>query len=182
MRDELVAGKYALALFNVAQKRNELEAVEADLQSLGALNRATPRFRRTLESPTVTTEFKRQMLGSTLKGRVSATTFSTLNLMLDKNRIGFMDELAAEYARLLRQHRGVVRAVAFTASPLEPAQVDRLKSALGKISGKTIELDSRVDENLLGGVVVNLEDKILDGSVRRGLDDLRETLRKVRVL
>ena len=145
-------------------------------------NRINPRFGRTLESPTVTTEFKRQLMASALKGRVSTTTFNTLNLMLDKNRIGFMDELAEDFARLLRQHRGVVRAVAWAAVPLEDAQVNRLKTALGRLSGKTIELDSRIDEKLLGGVVVNLEDKILDRSVRRGLDDLRETLMKVRVL
>ena len=182
MRDELVAAKYALALFNVALKRNELDAVGSDLLSVVALNQAQPRFGRTLESPTVTTDFKRQLLASALKGRVSPTTFSTLNLMLDKNRIGFMNELAEDFARLLRKHRGVVRAVAWAPAPLEAAQVNRLKASLSRISGKTIELDSRVDEKLLGGVVVNLEDKILDGSVRRGLDDLRETLMKVRVL
>lgn len=182
MRDALVAGKYALALFNVALKRNELDAVAADLDSVVALNRSQPRFGLTLKSPTVTTPRKRELLKVALKGRVSPTTFAVLNLMLDKGRIKMVDELSAEFTKLLRRHRGIVHAVAWTAVPLEAPQTDRLTKQLARISGKTIELENRIDAKVIGGVVVNLEDRILDGSVRHGLDELRETLMKVRVL
>lgn len=182
MRSEIVAGKYALALFNVALKRNELDAVAEDLESVDGLGRLAPAFGRTLASPTVTTEHKRELLATALGKRVTATTFSALNLLLDKQRISLLPRLAEEFRELVLRHKDIIHAVAWTAVPLDAPQTERLKTALGRLSGKTIEVENRVDERVLGGVVIGFGEKILDGSVRRGLDDLRESLMKVRVL
>lgn len=182
MRPDLVAGKYALALFNVALKRNELDAVAADLDSIDRLERLNPNFGRTLKSPTVSVEFKRGLLAAAIQNKVTATTYNTLNLLLDKHRIGLFPQMASEFRDLMLQHKGIIHAVAWTAVPLDLRQTERLKTALGRLSGKTIEVENRVDERVLGGMVVGFGEKILDGSVRRGLDDLRDTLMKVRVL
>lgn len=182
MRPDLVAGKYALALFNVALQRNELDAVSSDLDSIDQLGRISTAFGHTLESPTVTTEIKRDLLAAALKGRVTATTFSLLNLLLDKKRISLVSQLVVEFRELVLKHRGIIHAVAWTAIPLDTTETARLSKALARLSGKSIEIENRVDERVLGGMVIGFGESILDGSVRRGLDDLRDTLMKVRVL
>jgi ATP synthase F1 delta subunit len=102
--------------------------------------------------------------------------------VLGKKRVDQIPGILEKFHDLSRAHRGIVRARVRTAVTLEPALEEQLKAKLGRMTGKTIEVESRVDPEILGGVVVEFENQIIDRSVRRGLDDLRDSLMKVRVL
>jgi F-type H+-transporting ATPase subunit delta len=182
MRDAIVARKYAVALFQAASHAGEIDRVASDLSSLTELNAADPRFLRHLASPQVTTRSKKELLDTILKGRASEITRRFLLLVLDKKRLDSLFEIFEKFHELVLKHRGIVKAEVKTAVPLEPAHVDRIRSRLSRMTGKTIDLESRVDPEILGGVIVAFENQIIDRSVRRGLDDLRDTLLKVRVL
>ncbi len=182
MQDSIVARKYALALFNAALKAGKLDEVEADVSSLEAFNAGDDRFMKYMESPQVLTEAKRELLDQALKGRVSELMLRFLHLVLGKKRVDQVPGILETFHELSRAHRGIVRARVRTAVPLDAALEERMKTKLARITGKTIEVDSRVDPEILGGVVVEFENQIIDRSVRRGLDDLRDSLMKVRVL
>jgi len=181
-QDSIVARKYALALFNAAVKSGELDGVEADMTSIEAFNARDDRFMKYLESPQVLTEAKRELLDKAMKGKLAPLTLRFLHLVLDKNRVDQIPGIIEKFHDFVRQHRGIVRAEVRTAVPMESASVDRLKASLGRMTGKTIEVATRVDPDIIGGVVVEFDNQIIDRSVRRGLDDLRDTLMKVRVL
>ena len=182
MDDQIIPRKYATALFNAALKENAIDQVAGDMASLGQLISHDGRFVKYLESPQVPTGDKRSVLKSTFEKRISSATYRFLRLVLDKKRVNYLPKMAVEFEDLVRQHKGIVRAQVTTAVPLERDQADRLAGELGRITGKTVEIDSRVDPGVLGGVIVAYDNQIIDRSVRRGLDDLRETLMKVRVL
>jgi F-type H+-transporting ATPase subunit delta len=182
MQDSIIARKYATALFNATLKTGVVDKVADDLGSLGELMAADPRFLRYLESPQESTERKRELLVSMLKSRVAPTTFHFLNLIVDKKRTPFLPGIVRQFQEIVRHHHGIVKALVTTAVPLDADQGTRLRTELGRLTGKTIEIEPRVDPAILGGVIVAYENQIIDQSVRRGLDDLRDTLMKVRVL
>ena len=182
MRDPIVARKYALALFNAARNLGQLDEVAGDLTSLAEYSAAKPQMMRYLVSPQVPLSAKRELLDRAFKGRASDLTLRFLHLVLDKKRIEQLPGVFEKFHGLVRAHRGIARAEVRTAVPLEAGQSDRLRKSLGQLTGKTVEIESRMDPDILGGVVVAFDSQIIDRSVRRGLDDLRDTLMKVRVL
>ena len=182
MKDQIIPRKYATALFSAAREEKAIDQVAADMASLGELISHDGRFVKFLDSPHVSTGDKKALLKSTFEKRISSTAYRFLRLVLDKKRVNYLPGMAVEFEELVRQHRGIVKAQVTTAVPLESDQADRLAGELGRITGKRVEIDSRIDPSVLGGVIVAYENQIIDRSVRRGLDDLRENLMKVRVL
>lgn len=183
MREEVIARRYAQALFRAANRAGNLAEISEDLRNLTAFIARVEggSLRRYLESPRGL-EAKRALLHRAFEGRVSAMTFAFLELLLDKKRLTYLPDIIGRFQEYLRQQQGIVRAEVRTAMPLDPDQLERLRTRLARLTGKTIMIAGRVDPDILGGVVVTYENQIIDGSVRRGLDDLRETLLKARVL
>jgi F-type H+-transporting ATPase subunit delta len=184
VREPIVARRYAQALFRAAHRAGRLEAVSEDLKNLAGLIASMEggvSLRKYLESPRGT-EGKRALLHRAFQGRVSEMTFAFLELLLDKKRLSRLPDIIRRFEEYVREQQGIVRAEVRTAMPLDPDQLERLRLRLARLTGKTVEIAGRVDPDILGGVVVTYENQIIDGSVRRGLDDLRETLLKARVL
>lgn len=182
MDDQIIARKYATALFHAALKENAIDEVAGDMKSLGDLIAHDARFVKYLDSPSVPTGDKRALLKETFEERISSVAYRFLRLVMDKKRITYLPGMAEEFQELVREHRGIVKAQVTTAIPMDPEQAERLRGELRRITGKTVQIDSRIDPAVLGGVIVAYENQIIDRSVRRGLDDLREALMKVRVL
>jgi F-type H+-transporting ATPase subunit delta len=180
--DSIVSRKYATALFQAAVNAKAVDQVADDLNSLAGLMQVNPSFLKYLASPQEGAERKREFLKQTLESRTNPLTFRFLLLVLDKKRTTYLSGIAEEFQNQVRRHKGIVRAKVTTAMPLDQDQAGRLSLQLGRLTGKTVEIETQVDPAVLGGVIVAYDNQIIDRSVRRGLDDLKETLMKVRVL
>jgi F-type H+-transporting ATPase subunit delta len=176
MTERALARKYATALFDVAESRGEQDRVAEDLESLEALFEEDPTMRNFLEAPQVLDEHKASLVRTALEGRVSKSLLHFVLLLLEKDRIEYLMAIGEEYARMLDASRGILKTRVVTALPLEDGESKRLRQRLEKKTGKTIELVPEVDPAVIGGVIVFLEDKILDGSIRFQLQVLREEL------
>jgi len=97
-------------------------------------------------------------------------------LLLRRGRIDLLPRVAREFARLDDLRNGVVNATATSAAPLDPDEVRALTARLQRLTGGRVELTTNVDPSLLGGVVVRLGDRLIDGSVRGRLERLRSRL------
>ena len=97
-------------------------------------------------------------------------------LMLQRRRIDQLPRVAAEFRRLDNQRKGITQASATSAAELTPAEVEALTSKLEQFTGGRVELDVAVDPSLLGGLVVRVGDRLIDGSVRGRLERLRNQL------
>lgn len=182
MQDAIVARKYATALFDAARNRDALDLVADDLKGFLALEGMASGLVGFLEAPHITTEAKLTVLDNVLKERVSELTLRLLHLLIEKKRVDQLPGICERFDELLRDHRGIVAARVRTAMALDATQIDRLGQTLGRLIGKTVEVESRVDPEVMGGVVLEFGPWIVDRSVRRGLDDLRDLLMKARVL
>jgi F-type H+-transporting ATPase subunit delta len=176
LKDRGLGQRYAEALLGAAEKRRAVDPVAEDLQSILALDEKDPSFRRFLESPAVRDDAKQSLVDSVLGSRAHPLTVRFLLLLMHKKRIGHLRDAAAAYETLVEERRGIVHARVVSAVPLGPDDKTRLTQALERRTGLRFLLEPRVDEAILGGVVVQYRDQILDDSVRTRLHDLRERL------
>lgn len=176
MREESVARRYAAAYLEVALKSGDLLAARDNIRRVADTVANHGMLKALLHQPQVTTERKKSVLSEVLKGEATPATLNFVHLLTDKRRIDLLGDIATELERLVRERQNIARAIAVTAQPMHPSQVDALKASLEKQTGKTIELSTEIDPSLLGGVLVRIGDTVMDGSVRGKLDRLHEQL------
>jgi len=182
MRDRRVATRYAGALLASAKQAGVLDGVAESYAALVAMQQeGRGELRIFLDSPQVRTEEKKELLRNVFGGRVEPVLLNFVFLLIDKNRIENFRDIGEEFARLVEQEQGVMRARVTTAVALPADLEDALRGRLAALTGKTMILEKRVDPAVIGGVKVVMEDKILDGTVRTNLDLLRRTLEKAPV-
>jgi F-type H+-transporting ATPase subunit delta len=171
------ARRYARALLDVASEKGEAEALRGELAQMVAAIGAHPDLKALLANPAVSAERKRKLVAA-VAGRARASELLTrlLTLMGERDRLELLPMVADAYARLWNLQRGVVAAEAVSATPLDEAQTRAVTRALGAATGREIDLTSRVDPRLQGGMLVRMEGRTYDGSVRARLAALRRTL------
>lgn len=173
-----LAVRYAQALFDLGKKHNKLDEQLAELVKVGLILSEHPALGRSLQSPTIPSTVKKTILQKVLTGRVSDTTLHFFYVLVDKNREIYLDSITHSYKDLLRQERGQIHVVVQSAGPLSPAVQQQVQARLREYTGKTVELTYEVDPELLGGLVIRIGDRIIDGSVRHQLSQIHERLAK----
>jgi F-type H+-transporting ATPase subunit delta len=168
--------RYGQALFGAALAAGVENEVGDDLRGLLAIQGEDRIVELMMEAPNITDDEKHAFFDRVFKGRTNDLTLRFFHLLLDKRRTFISTEAAEAYIELLHAHRGEVKARVTSAGPLEDAEIEKLRAALEKRTGKKIEIDSHVNPDVLGGLVVVMGDQILDGSVRTQLREFREKL------
>ena len=176
MRDTTIARTYAEALFEVAQADDEVERYGANLHQLAGLIESDRQFRLFLETPRIDTSSKKQSLREALKKKLPGRLLSFLLLVIDKRRQRLLPSIADSYAELVDEHLGRIQ-VRITAAQEPDRKLEaELSRKLGKLLAKKIIPIYQVDERIIGGVIIRVGDRIMDGSIRRRLQLLRRRL------
>ncbi len=167
-----LARRYAKAIIGVAQEQNVLEQTGDELRVLGALAE-DPEIAEALANPLLAGPSRRG-LARTIAEQLSLRPVmrNFLCLLADHRRLDQIPAIAAQYEKLLDRQLDRVRATIMSAMPLSPEQGNALVAALSERVGQTILADYRVDPQLLGGVVIDLEGTVFDGSLRTQLATL----------
>jgi F-type H+-transporting ATPase subunit delta len=172
------AARYARALFDVVRKEGDLDQAGRDLSGFAAVVSGTPALARALSNPAVPSARKRAVVDQLLAhaGTMSPPVAKLLRLLAERDRLLLLPELDEAYQNRLREHAQIVRAEVTTAAPIGPDRVGAIRSALARTTGREVQLDTRVDPAIIGGVVTRIGSTVFDGSVARQLERLRETL------
>ena len=179
MKNEIAAGRYARALFMIAERRGEIFEALEDLRRLQALFARDPRLPRYLRSPFVPLERKRGLVRQELRQDLLAPVADFLDLLLRKKRLTLFDGMVGAYETRVRAWQGLQEAEVVSAAPLTEDEARRLHAELERITGLTIELRRRVEPALVGGLYVRIGDRVIDRSVRGLLASLKERLFEV---
>ena len=174
-RRRSAARRYAEAAFEVALRDDSLDAWRRELDSAAEIV-ADERIGRALANPSIALETRTATAEATFGRLVSPKVQNLIGLMLRRGRIQELPRLAAEFRRLDDERRGITRATVTSALPLSPDEVRALTERLQSSTGGRVEIEQSVDPSLLGGLVVRLGDRLIDGSVRNRLDRLRNQL------
>ena len=173
--------RYSKALFNLSLQRNDLDRVAADMKMLGGLLDGTPQLQTILQHPRITRERKKELLHEVIEDQVSVDVEQFLLFLIDKQRAPLLHRTIDQFARLVDEYRKQVDVEAISAVALSAAQQQALADRLREASGYTIRLTTRIDENILGGLIIRIGDKLIDGSIASQLQALRIQFQNAKV-
>ena len=166
--------RHAQAVFEIALENNELDRWQADLETMANVL-GNPEIAALLEYPKLDASKKRDILQNILPG-ITPTAMNLAYFLVAKNRLRILPDLLAEFGRLLNAHYGREEAEVVTAVPISDEEKERITKDLAAIAGKEVVLSLKVDPDIMGGLVARIGDKLIDGSVRTRLKDLRRSL------
>jgi F-type H+-transporting ATPase subunit delta len=166
--------RYTRALFQLAREAGREDITGQEVERFHAACEGTE-LQRTLTNPAFPLESRKRILIQVANAlRLSVLTIHFLSLVLERDRLTYLAAIVTCYRRLLNQAQGRVEAKVVSAAALEPAMVERLRERLRGISGKEVVLQQAIDAELLGGLLVELEGQIYDGTVRTQLERMKQ--------
>jgi len=177
--EELVAKRYSNALFEVALEENSIDKTGEELSFITEALEAHKDLFKALKSPLIKPGEKKEMMKNIFAEQLSKETMNFVYVLIDKNRSGAMLEIGTEYHKLLAGHNNTIIAVATTAVSMTTKQITELTEKLTKTSGKTVTLTNEVDPSIIGGVFIQIGDKIIDGTLKRRLTEIEDRLKEV---
>lgn len=176
MSRQIVAGRYAGALFDLAKEQNLLEPVEKDLKTLADTLAANPELGLILGNRQIGSDKKFQLLTGLFGKEFQELTLNFLGVVLEKRREEYLEEIVFSFQRELDEYRGIVEAEVRTAVELPEEGQKALAERLTKTIGKQVRLNFRVEPDLLAGAVLKIGDKVIDGSIATRLKNLQAEL------
>jgi F-type H+-transporting ATPase subunit delta len=168
--------RYTKALFQLAREAGQEEKIGQEIESfLGAYTGA--QLQNVLTNPAFGMDSrKRIVIEVSNRLQLSILVIHFLSLLLERDRLTYLPSIATRYRRLLNETRGRAEAKIVSPGSLEAVMVDRLRDVLHRISGKEIVLQQETDPSLIGGVLVEFEGKVYDGSVRTQLEKMKQRI------
>lgn len=176
-----LALRYAEALFELASEKQVLATAEEELALVEETISAHSELATLLFHPQVPLAAKKETVARVFGPQVSEYIRNFLLLLVDRRRETALPAIIKEFRSLANKARNIAEAEVTTAMPLTQAEQTALAAKLGKVTGKTVILKTQVDKRILGGVVVKMGDKLIDGSVVRQLETLKTALLRTEV-
>ena len=169
------ARRYAQAVFAIALEQDEPDRWLDDLALLTDAM-ANEEFATFLDAPQFTLQQKTALIAESIGDSVGELARNLISLLASRNSARLLPGITESYQQMLDEHNGVERAEIVSAVPLDDEQQQRIVQMLTGIVGKDITATTRVEPHLLGGFVARVGDKVIDGSTRMKLDELRREL------
>lgn len=176
-----LAGRYAIALFELADERKLLDRVAEDLRGLRALVTESADLKRLIRSPVLAREAQGKAIAAiAARAGLDPLTQNFLGLLARNRRLFALPAMIERFLTTLAERRGEVRAEVVAARELTPEQRDSLDQQLRKSVGQKVAVDIRIDPSLLGGLVVKFGSRMVDASLKSKLQRLEMALKGVR--
>jgi F-type H+-transporting ATPase subunit delta len=167
---------YANAIHEIAIAEGRLEQVEDELFRIGQAVEASDQLRAALTDTSLPVERRQQIIEDVLKGKASPTAFGAVSMIVGAGHAGDLPAIARAVVEKGAAMRNHAVAEVRSAVPLSDDQRTRLAVALKKTTGKDVEIKVVIDPTVLGGIITQIGDTVIDGSVRHRLNRVRETL------
>ncbi|MDH4068800.1 MAG: ATP synthase F1 subunit delta [Ignavibacteria bacterium] len=174
MRNTRVARRYAVALMDAAVEQNAVEAVAADMKKLGALLTESRELSLFIVSPIIQAAKKKSVLREVLKSLVGKEVLTFCLLLASKGREEHLPVIVEQFTGLYNERLGIVDVDVSAATPLGDDQQEKLRKELEQYTSRKVLLKAGVDKDLRGGLLIQIGDTVLDGSVRHQLERLKD--------
>lgn len=173
-----IAGRYATAIFDLANESNAMDAVAGDFAGLKSMMKASPDLTRLVKAPIFgRAEQDKGMRAVLSQMGASDLTRRFVSLLAAKRRLFILTDIISAFDAMLARKRGEIRAEVTSARPLNDKELDELKQVLKAKLAREPKLETHVDPSLLGGLIVKIGSRMIDSSLRTKLDGLRTAMR-----
>ena len=165
-----VGRRYSKAIFEIAEEKNQVKEIYEMLNSAMVLYRTDKEFKNFILNPLIDNEQKKSVLNE-IFGKDNSDNLNILLYILDKGRMNCIKYIVAEYLKIYYRKNRILDVKATFTKELTDEQKKKLINKLSQKTGKEINLEIKIDKNILGGGIIRIGDKIIDGSIRRELDN-----------
>lgn len=177
MKNTAVSERYAQALFELATEKNTIEAIKEELISVSGAIKEYPEFENLLFHPVINPQDKKAMLEGVFKDKVSDVSLNFLKFLVDKKREALIQEISDLYTLMVNNLQRKVVAEVYTAVEIGSAELDLLRQKLESYLDKKVDLENHVDQNVVGGVLVKIGDRVIDGTLKTRFENMARSLR-----
>jgi F-type H+-transporting ATPase subunit delta len=178
MQNPRLAARYAKSLLDLAVERNSLDAVLEDMKLMQAICQQSPEFEVMLRSPVISSDKKLNVLKLVLaKYNINVLTNAFINLLVAKGRESNLYEMTSAFVEQYNTLKRIRIVKLTTAAPMgEAVRSSIMRKIAGYMPNDTVDMKTEIDESLIGGFVLEVEDKLYDASVKKSLNDIRTKL------
>lgn len=167
---------YARGIFEMAQGEGDLERVERELDAVSRAFETSPDLRSSLTDPQLPLDRKQGIIDDLIGKRASSLTVGLVNLVVGQGRVSELASIAEALAQVAASARAKALAEVRSAVPLDDETVQRLTTALSRATGKDVEVKVVVDPSVIGGLVATVGDTVIDGSLAKRFDSVRQAV------
>lgn len=175
---EYLDRRYALALYEIAEKNNKVDEYLQDLRGICNIFEENKDFYEVIKHPKVNTAKKKEIFTDLFKGKIDEELLAFLIVLIEKGRILQLKDKLDQMEEIDLQRRNTIRGLVKTAVPLLDTELEQLKVIFEKKYDKTILFDTKIDKSLLGGVYVKVGNDIIDGTVKSKIEEMKELMLK----
>jgi F-type H+-transporting ATPase subunit delta len=179
MLNGAVAGRYAEALYQIAVQEKLVDQLESELKTVQSVLESSEPLRKIILHPHISANEKKEVLASLFQDHISEVALNFLGFVMDCQREAFLVDITEYFTGLANKARNISDIQVTSAVELTEQEKTNMAAAMAKCTGKKVKLAYDVEQALLGGVVVRIGDKVIDGSVRTRLQTLGEHLRQI---
>jgi F-type H+-transporting ATPase subunit delta len=175
-----IAGRYATALFELAQEEGKIDTVASELDRFAALIDGSDDLKALIKNPVFTSDEQLGAITALLaQAKISGLGANFLKVVASKRRLFAVEGMIRGYRQLVAQHKGVVSAEVTVAEALSDKNMKAVKDALADLTGgKSVDVVEKIDPSIIGGLVVKLGSKMVDASVRTKLNSMKLAMKE----
>lgn len=173
---KLISRRYADALFELALERNQLDRFDEEVKAVYGSITEDKEFSSVLTHPQVSGEEKTAMLENVFKGKVSEDILGLFHLVIRKNRESELVEILKVFTDKVRDYKRITTAYVTSAKPLSESRLNEIKEKLSQNLNKQVNIEAEVKPELIGGVRILVDGRVIDGTIKKKVDELKKQL------
>ncbi len=173
---KLIANRYSDALFQLAQEAGEIDELFEQVKFVLDVFKSNDEFRSVLEHPQISYSEKMNMFEEVFKGKISDLIIGFVNVILNKNREKEIVSVLEVFINKVMDYKGITVAEIESPFVLSENQINNIKNTLSKNLNKQVLVETKVEPNLIGGICIKVDGKIIDTSIKKQLQDMKNNL------
>jgi len=175
-RLSIIGHRYALALFELGEKYNLLDAFNSDMVTIYSVFKDSQDLNNFLHHPSIPLIAKKEVLETIFKGSVNEYVLNLLKILTDRNRLFVFSSIFSQYVKILNKKRNIMTAEVITAVEISFDMKAKVQEVLSRILNKKINIDCKVQPEIIAGMIIKAEDRIIDGSIKTKLENMKKQL------
>jgi F-type H+-transporting ATPase subunit delta len=178
MQGTRVAARYAKSFIDLTMEQGVLEQAYADMQTIVHLTESNHDFVTFLKSPIINTDKKQSVLKEIFAGKLNKVTDAYIQLITNKKREIYLAEIAIEFVNQYKEKKKILTAVVTTASGIDDVIRKKVMEIVKGVSNSDVEIQEKIDKNIIGGFIIRVGDKQVDASIARKINNLKQTFKE----
>jgi F-type H+-transporting ATPase subunit delta len=179
MRNPRLAARYAKSVLDLAIEQNQVETMLMDMQLLSAVTHQSPEFTAMLRSPIIKGDKKNAIVEAVIGNKLGVLSKAFITLLIAKGREGNLPEISDAFITQYKQLKNIRTVKLTTAAPVSDSVKDAIRNkVVASMPGMQIEMTEEVKAELIGGFILQVDDKLVDASIRRDLNDVKTQFQK----